>query len=529
MSQSLFELSHRNFKKLFEENKDTPWSEWLDIDLKSSQDFTPGKQGFTGILSSKVNQKVSCVYKISKSDDNLIDHEYKILRALDTIASYSPHFHKCYGLIPFESNVHYISHPLQPKKHHKCLQRYMLLMQYIPTKINLCDLLNDDKIRDDQIITVIKQVIISIAMGQKFNFTHYDLHSQNILIRNCNPNTYTLYLFENKTFLLPTFGNIANIIDFGFSYCGNVDDNSLTCTLVHTKVGFTSSRFDPFADIKLFLISLVDDLHRTERKKLHKKMHNIVRNIFVGMNVQWDSGWDNSKQSDPVKIVHDMIGEYVKTSTLLSSDNIWFDTIQTLIELPLSKLPYDDLETAVKSFVQEFIKFEERIASKTLLNYVLKILVKHVKSYRHFYLKGGQESKWAVIEIKKLFLQEYSSIIKYHNPLIDYNQLICSLLLMVQCIEGLFYDILEKRYHEKDKQNQIIRLKSIHDFFNVIDINFPIQEVKPFSTKTSIYVIDHQQEKNAHFYLKSENIKVINELKKYSDIEKYIKNVYLSL
>lgn len=525
MSQSFFELSHKNFEKLFKENLDKQWNEWLDIDKKMSEGFSQGKQGYTGTLTAINNNKVRCVFKISKVDDNLVEHEYQIIVSLNTLASYCPHFHKCYGILPFESNVHFVSHPLKPKEMHKCITRNMLLMQHIPSKYNLREFLDDDKVTDEAIISIVKQVIMAIWMSHKYEFTHYDLHSQNILIRNCNPNMFLLYIMDNKkNILIPTFGNISNIIDFGFAYSGTVQDKTLSCTLVHTKYGFTSARFDPFADIKLFLITLVDDLSNTHRTQLHKKMYNITRNIFLGMKIDWESGWDSSKHIDPVKLLQSMVSEYTRESSLFSKDNLWIETIQQLIELPLCQLPYHDMATAFRTFIGEFVKFEERIASKTLLNYVLKILVKHVKTFRAVYLQGGEKETWAVVEIKKHFLEEYTKIVKYHNPGIDYNQMICSLLLISQCIEGLFYDCLQKRYEEKDRQNDVIRLRTMHEFFSVLDANFPSQ--KNLGPKSVIHVIDHDKQTTSNFSLKPEHVQITRKFIDMNQVAKYVRNIY---
>lgn len=529
MSQSFFELSHKSFEKIFKENASKQWHEWLTIDQKSSENFSQGKQGYTGtlaVLGNAGSNKVRCVFKISKVDDNLVEHEYNIINSLEELSNYCPHFHKCYGILPFESNVHFMSHPLKPKELSKCITRNMLLMQHIPSKCNFREFLDDTKVSDENVLSIIKQVIVAIWMSHSVDFTHYDLHSQNILIRNCNPNLFVLYILKDKTILIPTFGNIANIIDFGFAYSGSTSDKTLSCTLVHTKYGFTSARFDPFADIKLFLITLVDDLRHTHRSSLHRTMYNIIRNIFIGIKIDWESGWDNSKHIDPVRLIQNMVSEYTRESALFSQDNLWIETIQQLIDLPLSRLPYHDLGTAFRSFINEFVKFEERIASKTLLNYVLKILVKQVKTFRAFYLQGGEQGTWAVIEIKKHFLEEYTKIIKYHNPSIDYNQMICSLLLIAQCMEGLFYDCLQKRYEEKDKQNDVIRLRNMDEFFSVIDANFP--SLKTLSNKSSIHIVDHVRKSNSTFSLKQEHVQIAKKFANSTQTAKYVKNIYLS-
>lgn len=529
MSQFLYDMNHNNFQNYYLQNKDKKWNEWLVILPDQNQKKMDGKQGYVGILHHPQNKKLCCLYKISKVDDNLVEHEWKMLKGLETISTYCPHFHKVYGIIPFDSNLHYNNEPLYYNTKSKIVTRPMLLTQFIHHKYNFREMIEDPMVKDEYVINIIKQIILCIYMSHKYKFTHYDLHTENILIRNCNPNMHILYILDNATeILMPTFGYIPNIIDYGFSYC-DVPNNNLTCTLVHTQYGFTSARFDPFADIKLFLISTCDDMSRSdERTHIAKRFKNINRNIFSGMNVQWSSGWDNSKQISPVDIIRELVKDYVSKSNLFSKSDLWFDSIQQLIDLPLKPMPYHELEKSFICFIDEFVKFEERIISKTLLNYVLRILVKYVREYRESYLKQGDEGSWAILEIKKHFLDEYTQIVNFHIPSIDWERLICSLLIVCQCLEGLFYDYLEKRYQEKDKQYEIMRCKDMLDFYRVFDYNFSYNE-KSLSLKSTVLVVDHLNKKSRMLSIRPENLKIIEKLKTKNNIQKYLRNLYTSI
>lgn len=540
MSHSLFDIHHRNFEQYYNQNKDKDWTDWL-IQSTEHRELNSGKQGYTGILQHPTNKNMCCLYKISKVDDRLVEHEYKILKNLEPLSKYCPHFHNAYGILPFHSNVFLYNNPLKLEPNEKILKRNMLLMQYISNKYDFHEMIQDENIKDICIINIIKQIILAIYLSHSYKFTHYDLHSENILVRNCNPNLFILYILDTTEYLIPTNGFIANIIDFGFAYCDNNPelglDNSLTCTLVHTQQGFTSTRFDPWADIKLFLVSVADDIRRDERRnKMSKKFLNIVRNIFSGMKIQWSSGWDNSNLKNPVFMIQELIKEHVQNSVLFSKSDLWFESIQTLIDLPLNPMEYHNLETCFKGFIEEFVKFEERIASKTLLNYILGVFVKIVKEYRLSYLKGGEEAEWAIFEIKKAFLEEYTQIVNYHTPCIDYDKMVCCLLLIAQCLEGLFYEYLEKRYEEKDKQYEIMRMKNILDFYNVIHLNFQDKNPKSLTVKSNILVVDHTQQTSKTITLSKEEVNNIQNLynskNKEYDLDllsaKYIRNIYLS-
>lgn len=532
MSQSLFDLQCKQFEQYFSANASRPWHEWLAFTRsKDGEDCAPmdGKQGYVGILQHPSNKSLTCLYKISRVDDNLVDHEHRILRSLDSLAQYCPHFHRVYGVVPFEGNVHLEKNPLVHNSKTKIVRREMLLMQHIAHKYNYHEMIQDESIKDELIVTLLKQVFICIHLMIAYRFTHYDLHTENILIRNCNPNLFLLYVLDEDTeLLLPTYGYLPNIIDFGFAYA-DTEPNPLTCTLVHTQEGFTSARFDPYADLKLFFVSTTDDIaHEEHRQKIARKLQNITRNVFSGMNIAWSSGWDKSKQISPVKIIQELIRDVVSESVLFTKSDLWFDTIQQLITLPLSPRPYHDLEKASRGFIEEFVRFEERIISKTLLNYVLRIFVRHVRTFRDSYLRGGEESAWALIEIKKLFLEEYTQLINYHVPSIDYEKMVCSLLLMTECIEGLLYDSLEKRYAEKDRQYEIMRCKTPLEFYRVLEHNFTFG-TKPFTLKSQIFIIDHTRRQSKTLALNKHDLQVIDQLKGDSRLTaRYLRNLYAS-
>lgn len=537
MSQTLFDLNFKKFQLYFRDHATQPWNRWLVDSSRIQQSSSHservnGKQGFVGVLQHPQNKNLTCLYKISKVDDNLVEHEYKIIKGLETLASYCPHFHRAFGIIPFNCNLHYNEEPLLYNKKTKVVQRNMLLMQHIQHKYNFREMIEDDNVKDYMVLNILKQIIVCIRLLHAYKFTHYDLHTENILIRNCHPNMFILYLIDDHTeILLPTFGVLPNIIDYGFAYC-DVPDNDLTCTLVHTQYGFTSTRFDPFADIKLFLISTTDDMAREElRKEIVPKMRNILRNIFSGINVQWTCGWDVSKLISPVYLLQEMIKDYVADSVLFSKSDLWIDTIQELITLPLSPMAYHEMEAAFRGFISEFVKFEDRIISKTFLNYILKVFVRILKKYRTAYLSTEpNESEWAVLEVKKEFLEEYYRLVNYHIPQIDFEKMICSLLMISQCMEGFFFSTLEKRFEEKDRQYQLIRCQNILDFFYAIEYNFPPAKTKEcyklLNPKSSILVVDHVRKRNKLMYLNKETHLPIPKLSSTAETATYLRNLY---
>jgi hypothetical protein len=74
-----------------------------------------------------------------------------------------------------------------------------------------------DKLNQDTGAAALMQVIMSLIAYQKaFNFTHNDLHTNNIMYVNTEKK-YLCYRYDKKTYRVPTHGRIFKIIDFGRS------------------------------------------------------------------------------------------------------------------------------------------------------------------------------------------------------------------------------------------------------------------------------------------------------------------------
>jgi hypothetical protein len=79
------------------------------------------------------------------------------------------------------------------------------------------DLFEKDMLNEKQCASAIFQIIITLATYQKaFNFTHNDLHTNNIMYIDTDIE-FLYYCYNNKYYKVPTYGRIYKIIDFGRS------------------------------------------------------------------------------------------------------------------------------------------------------------------------------------------------------------------------------------------------------------------------------------------------------------------------
>ena len=86
-----------------------------------------------------------------------------------------------------------------------------------------------DHISSEEWVAMLLQVVLILATYQKvFDFTHNDLHTNNIMFISTKA-THLLYTFNNVCYRVPTYGRIYKIIDFGRAiyrfkgqvYCSN--------------------------------------------------------------------------------------------------------------------------------------------------------------------------------------------------------------------------------------------------------------------------------------------------------------------
>ena len=72
-------------------------------------------------------------------------------------------------------------------------------MQYVNAKKFFKYIKNDDT-PTLHLLSIIKQSLLAIIIANhKVNFTHYDLHSDNILVKHCDPNSVFLYIINNES------------------------------------------------------------------------------------------------------------------------------------------------------------------------------------------------------------------------------------------------------------------------------------------------------------------------------------------
>ena len=486
------------FNKLvdcYNKNKDKHWYEWLVVKKIFPR---PGKQGIVGLMVSKDDDSIVYVFKMSQYINHLVNHESSVMGSLNELSDFCPHYCRAVGTIVCQINPvkRKDGNPFEVDQNEITIEKDVILMEYLTRSYKFNNYIDSPKVNEDLLYSTVKQTLLAISIAQrKTNFTHYDLHSNNVMMKKCSKDLVFLYILdESNQFCVPTYGCYPVIIDFGFSYSKNMEGGPMWQTLNHTQVGFMSDRFDKFADPKLFLVTVSEEIHKSKKSKKSKKLMNIVKNNYGRLKIDWSSGWDTDTKKCATDYVIDMISKYSLESDLFKNYEYYcLDLLQTLIILPLEEQKYTNIEVSYMVFLKEFVKIENEISSTFYCLYILKGIVDAARIVRSDY--GKKETREIAVNYFKNYIYEViDSVVRYCKPKnIHFEKMLCSLLCLSKCIEGILYDAMFSRMCKKNKMYRNVPLKSPEEICAVIDMN--IEDNYEFNEKTNIIAIDCIQNK----------------------------------
>lgn len=507
------ELSYNDLILYYEQNKDKPLEEWLVFDRTLDK---PGKQGLIGLL--KLDPTNSYIFKISQYINYLVQHELTIMKGLNDISRYCPHFCRSIGSItckldprnrksgnPFLSSSKYL------------IEKEVLLCEFIDKSTKFYNYIRSSKIHEDVLYSSIKQVLLSLSIAQnKKQFSHYDLHSLNIMMKRCNKDVVFLYaLDDSNQFCVPTLGHYPVIIDFGFSYIKEMEDGPLWASLAHTDVGFMSDRFDWVADPKLFLVTVSCEIKEKRNTRKSKRLRRIVKNIFHPLSIDWDCAWDTIDERGATDYVLEILEDHNDISTLFDDyEHYCIDIVQSLIILPLEEQNYSDISKSYTTFLKEFVKIENEISSPFYNLYILKNIVDAARTYRPDYMSRTNRNQ-AINAFRTSVYTTINKVTKFCNPKnINFEKMLCSLFVLSRNIEGILFDVVSTQMAKKQKEYNKLPLQSVEQIYGCIDSNIPDNYI--YNENTEIVIIDAFKESYDSFKIPSDQLDIVNETHRFA-------------
>ena len=463
-----------------------------------------GKQGLVGYLLNKNNNE-KYVYKISQYLDYVVDQEYNVMKDLNTLRDFCPHFVKIYGKFkrPLTSNYRKSKNPFLENPEYKNVLGEVIVMQNLEGCKKFFKYIKSD-LSTTELLSIVKQSLLASMMAfNKVKFTHYDLHSDNIMVKRCNENSVFLYIIDEKYYLVPTYGIYPIIIDFGFSYSKSSDNQQMNCSLGHTKYGFIQCMEDEQSDPKLFLCSVSKEIKKYKNDKNAQKFRNLVKNLYKKSHVDLDCGWDEYMETSVSDDFLDDFEKIFKKSHFFDEQQDYIlDLLQTLVILPLKERKTTEKTKDLLSLViNEFLKIEKLIKDDFFNLFIFKEMISSTNKNRDLYT-NQQTRQDAVSNFKYDVLNAVDMVAKFCNPKINWEKMLCSLLCLSKNIENFCYFGIQRVMKNKKKDYLKVPLQTSHEIFEAIESTVPSHFI--FDKNTIIYewnydtenskkrVLDHQ-------------------------------------
>lgn len=141
----------------------------------------------------------------------------------------------------------------------------------------------------NQNLSCIRQTLAAICILQEHGITHYDLHTDNVLITKTCYDVH-VYNIQGSRYCVRTYGVCPVIIDFGLAVVNNTRALAPYNFIQH---GFLPFVFDAHADMRTFLShtkTQFKNLQQIHKHKKYSKYINIIHKLYrkVGLT---KNGW----------------------------------------------------------------------------------------------------------------------------------------------------------------------------------------------------------------------------------------------
>ncbi len=477
-----------------------------------------GVQGIAGIVRLKKLDFV-CVFKVSCQINSVIQHEQTVLRDLNELSNFNPHFVRELGSINFPISSFFLYDPKNHDLFHdeQCFPSEMIFLELanpIPL-YKICRESHDKNI----VASLVIQTMMALQIAQTHKkFTHYDLHTSNIIIQECEIDSIFLYLNENGAHLVPTYGFYPLIIDTGLSYSIGCDNKSMKSTIEHVKYGFQCTVFDPLNDVHHFLLSLFYYLE--DHSDSLNSISNKIKLIFRHLPVLRKNGW---------KILEHDIGKTViqkLDSSLTNVDQypIYSNNKLEVIELchPLIILPiqnfndteFDDCFPVMMNELHKLVNCEVIDDNWSQL-FIFREVVNTIARYKDDYFKSSNDRKnqIKILQLIRNVIRErtFHVIDEKLNYNINYEHLLVSMSVFVERLQSNYYQMLQDHNQGIIEAYRKTIVKSPIDFYTYICRNMTPHFHVTNSTIVYVWDVTQKPKKLNLNRLNNEQIDLLNQ------------------
>lgn len=414
--------------------------------MESIKLFTPGKQGVTG----------SCLLKgedtVFKFSDQLLHtgtHEYRVGRSLRPIANRTPWFVNVIKLecIPYDPG--FISHELSKRLEEEVVKndfeedpvvtdmekKHMRIdtcfFENVVDSYSLLEVIESKNVPDFVVTSIVRQIMYAIKSAhEKTGFTHYDMHSENVLVQSCSNRLWIVDRYNKK--ILPTWGFVPRIIDFGFSATNDTVEGPVTASFGFMDYGIVSHECNDTADLRLFFTSLEYDLLKNRRDApITRLIQTTNARTFDLMDIDKTTGWYRQRKGTASDFIMESVESFSDeeetnmSTIILSNLQIVLSLIEILIIPPLytsTKQPSQLKNTilrATKKLATCFKPIDDDCVSNVEGIYIFRIMC---RAAEEVIVSGLPET-----EFRNQTFDEIKGLKPFYEPAVDWTKMFAAL------------------------------------------------------------------------------------------------------
>lgn len=451
------------------------------------------------------------VFKIPKEVNTLVDHEMKVSKDMEELSTFLPHFNrilevkrdvKCY--IP-NSKKTMVEH--NPFSQYNCV-RDVSIIEYIPSKLTLLKYVTETNFSGCS-EPLIHQLILALFIAQQEkNFTHYDLHLENVLLRKCSKRTFFWYKFNFEGVVIDrlvfTNGYFPVLFDYGFAYSKGLDSTSYNNSLFFTHKGYTPFMFDEVNDFKSLIVRLA------YIRNCPSKFKNLAKDHFFHAKAKFkldrETGWIKTSEPSVAKKICKRLEEAIIKYDADYKDNFIFKELDNLIDLfgVLIKVPiYQNdfkmkkLNNMVKIFLKEWKKIDVWFRS-TIADDKLNILKRIFETINEL-IENDTDDLNHNFKIKMFeIFDAYGDFVNVGD--LDYGRFLASIVGISNFIEKTLYGDIERN------KFKFIDSTDSWTLFNLLEDLVGPKEPFTFKKDDSIVLFDCVEKSTSSFELKDDDV-----------------------
>lgn len=222
------------------------------------------------------------IFAIKVSNEDII-HEYFIgVYGVNKLRKYVPNFMYTFGMFHCGKIIQELQDENKVLSLCNDMDTSYIILEYIPNSISFANAILTKRLNKDVWINIYIQLMYSLIIAnEKIDFTHYDLHPDNVLIRYLDENVSIPYTTERETIYVNT-NFVATIIDYGYSHIQYKGKHYG----IHgySDIGRYSDRSHPFHDLFNILTMSAYILRENNALDSQYQIMNQIYKIFDGAN-----------------------------------------------------------------------------------------------------------------------------------------------------------------------------------------------------------------------------------------------------